>query len=357
MNRGVWALYGQFVGSVPQVGRELPARRPAAYALMPCATMQTAGVPRTPAAQTPRMPRDTHEAILLADIINKRKPLGTWGTEHGWPWPRVRDGDWRAAQFYDATLATALHDLEALAGTILRPAGQMCWIGPEGRRVRDAFIKKKQKDSPWTTPILWNHQTQLQTTTHAQPDVLGAPTPGRTDYAESLRQQASRLLIVNRLRTNTVRVSACYGAEPLLGSAWVPVRPIEPDIPFEQALCAWWNSTPGILTFLNDRGKALNYARFALDALRRLLVPNPAAVDIRPLVEAYNATRKKILAPWPQMNDCPNRMALDDAAARVLRVDGRQIADWRDRITREPSVCGDSGGAQPAVPSLYTDDQ
>ena len=51
-----------------------------------------------------RMPQDTHEAILLSDLINRGQPLGEWGTEHSWPWPRVREGDWSAAQFYDGTL-------------------------------------------------------------------------------------------------------------------------------------------------------------------------------------------------------------------------------------------------------------
>ena len=40
------------------------------------------------------MPQDTHEAILLSDLINRGQPLGEWGTEHSWPWPRVREGDW-----------------------------------------------------------------------------------------------------------------------------------------------------------------------------------------------------------------------------------------------------------------------
>ena len=51
-----------------------------------------------------RMPQDTHEAILLSDLINRGQPLGEWGTEHSWPWPRVREGDWSAAQFYDGAL-------------------------------------------------------------------------------------------------------------------------------------------------------------------------------------------------------------------------------------------------------------
>ena len=303
-----------------------------------------------------RMPKDTHEAILLADIINKGEPLQSWGTEHSWPWPRVREGDWRAAQFYDAKLAEALHDLEALAGTLLRPAGELCRIEPEGRRIRDAFTKKKKRNSPWTTPILWHHKTEFQMTMNARPDVIAAPKAGRTDYAARLKKKASCLLIVNRLRTNTVRASACYAGTPLLGSAWVPVRAIKPNSQFQQALCAWWNSTPGILTLLNHRGKTLDYARFALESLRSLLVPNPSKVDIRPLVEAFRSTQGGILKPWPEMETCPNRNVLDEAAARILRVDGRTIADWRRRITLEPSVRGRTGGHQATAPPLIPND-
>ena len=303
-----------------------------------------------------KMPKDTHEALLLADIINEGKLPKSWGTEHSWPWPRVREGDWRAAQFYDAKLAEALHDLEALAGTLLRPAGELCRIEPEGRRIRDAFIKKKKRDSPWTTPILWHHNTEFQMSMNARPDVIAAPKPGRVDYAAGLKKKASRLLIVNRLRTNTVRASACYADTPLLGSAWVAVQPIKPDSRFEQALCAWWNSTPGILTLINHRAKTLDYARFALDSLRRLLVPNPSEVNIGPLVEAFRSTQTEILKPWPEMDNCSNRKVLDEAAARILRINGRTIADWRKRIALEPSVRGTAGAHQTTAPPLVPND-
>ena len=55
------------------------------------------------------MPQNPHEAILLSDLINKGEPLGDWGTEHQWPSPRIRKGDWSAAQFYDGVLAHAVH--------------------------------------------------------------------------------------------------------------------------------------------------------------------------------------------------------------------------------------------------------
>ena len=101
-----------------------------------------------------RMPQDTHEAILLSDLINRGQPLGEWGTEHSWPWPRMREGDWSAAQFYDGALANAVHDLAALAGTVLTPAGILCHIEPGGQRIRDAFLRKPPPNAPWTAPIL-----------------------------------------------------------------------------------------------------------------------------------------------------------------------------------------------------------
>ena len=288
-----------------------------------------------------RMPRDAHEAILLSDLINGGKPLDDWGTEHAWPWPRIRDGDWSAAQFYDGALADAIHDLAALAGTGLRPAGELCYIEPEGRRVRDAFLRDPSPNAPWTAPILWDHETNVRVCMDAKADVVGVPKPGKETYARFLTGKASRLLIANRLRTNTVRTAACYAEEPLLGSAWCPVRPIVPNPILEQALCAWWNSTPGILTLLHCRAKALDYPRYALDSLRSLLIPDSHHVDVSPLADAFEQTRSQTLLPWPQMAECPGRAVLDQAAARVLRMNGRTLADWRERIAAEPTVSGE----------------
>ena len=285
-----------------------------------------------------RMPRDAHEAILLADLINRRQPLGDWGAEHSWPWPRIREGDWSAAQFYDGRLADAMHDLAALAGTRLAPAGEQCHIEPEGRRVRDAFLREPSENAGWTAPVLWDHVTDRQTTMNGIADVQATPRPDREPYARFLTEKASRLLLVNRLRTDTVRVTACHAKERLLGSAWIPVRPIKPDSAYERALCAWWNSTPGILTLLHSRARALDYTRYALDSLRSLLIPDPDQVEIAPLDEAFTECRSSTLRPWREMNMCPTRAILDWAAAQVLGIDRRTIADWRERIAHEPTV-------------------
>ena len=243
--------------------------------------------------------------------------------------------------YYHAELAEAMRDLAALAGTDLIPAGEICGIEPGGQRVREAFDRKPKRSAPWTSPILWDHPTGTQTSMQATADVMASPKPDKERYARyTLLPKASRLLLANRLRTNTVRVAACYADDPLLGSSWVPVRPMTPNRVFEQALCAWWNSTPGILTLLHARAKTLDYPRFALNSLRALLVPDPRSVDVALLADAFTAHRSTPLRPWPRMNECPTRVALDQAAARVLRLNGHTVARWRKLIGNEPTVSG-----------------
>ena len=288
-----------------------------------------------------RMPRDPHEAILLSNLINENAPLGSWGTRHAWPWPRIREGDWAAALFYDSNLSEAMHDLQALATTRLAPVRRFCHVDPEGRRVRDAFSRDPAPGTPNTIPILWDHPTDIHRCMTASPDVHAIPKPDKEAYAHNtLLPKASQLLIANRLRTNTTSVAACYATTPLLGSGWTPVRPFNSNLPYQQALCAWWNSTPGILTLLHARAKTLDYPRYSLDALRNLLVPRPDTQEITHLIDAFQQTSTNELLPWPRIQECSTRTVLDQAAAQVLRLPAQTVAEWRTRIAAEPTVTG-----------------
>ena len=285
-----------------------------------------------------RMPGDAHEAMLLSDMINGGKISTEWGREHEWRWERMREGDWQAALFYDEVLAEAYYDLAALNGTRLQISGNACAIEPEGRRVRDAFYRVQNSSAPWKMPVLWDHSTDIHMTMDAKPDVLATPKSEKEAYARYLKGKASRLLISNRLRTNTVCTAACYTEEPVLGSAWVPVTPLSTYPDLDHALCTWWNSTPGILTLLHARSHALDYAKYSLELLRQLLIPNPRTVDVSPLIDVFAETRQQVLKPWKEMDTCPVRARIDEAAAQVLHMDGAKIADWRKRITLEPTV-------------------
>ena len=60
--------------------------------------------------------------------------------------------------------------------------------------------------------------------------------------------------------------------------------------------------------------------------------------DLAALLDAFRELGGAELLPWPQMDECPTRAALDDAAAQVLGLDPAEIANWRARIAREPTV-------------------
>lgn len=86
--------------------------------------------------------------------------------------------------------------------------------------------------------------------------------------------------------------------------------------------------------------KALNYSRYALNSLRALLVPDPRSVDVTLLADAFTIHRSSLLQPWPHMDECPTRVALDQAAARALRLNGHTVARWRKLIANEPTGSG-----------------
>ena len=61
----------------------------------------------------------------------------------------------------------------------------------------------------------------------------------------------------------------------------------------------------------------------------KLLIPNPRTVDVSPLIDVFAETHQQILKPWKEMDTCPVRARIDEAAAQVLHMDGAKIADWR----------------------------
>ena len=105
-----------------------------------------------------------------------------------------------------------------------------------------------------------------------------------------------------------------------------------------KAWCAYLNSTPAVLSYLNRRQKKLTYADYSLDQLRSIPVPDPLKVDLGPLADVYEKLCRWELEAWPRMAADPVRAELDDAVVRLLDLDPAEVADWRRRIAAEPTV-------------------
>ncbi len=194
---------------------------------------------------------------------------------------------------------------------------------------------------------LWDHKTDTTQSMAAKPDAYLEIRPGKEHLAESYWGQRGRFLLPQRLFLPTTRVLSVRLELPGLGSAWVPCR-IDANRDatenWEKALCAYLNSSIGILSVLGDRSnKKPTYPNFSLDDLRRLPVPNFAAIGeqaVAGLAAAYDQYADAVLRPLPQLNGCPARQGLDAAVIAALGLDGELVANIRRQLAMEPSVTG-----------------
>lgn len=107
----------------------------------------------------------------------------------------------------------------------------------------------------------------------------------------------------------------------------------------EFAICAWFNSSPGILATLGGRDNhSLSRPAFSLDTLRSLPVPAMTVTARDKMAAALEQLGNQILQPLPHMADDPVRMALDDAVADALGMNHEWVARVRRELAREPSI-------------------
>ena len=257
-----------------------------------------------------------------------------------WPAARVVEGDWTPCQYYDGAIAALASDVDAIDA--MTRLGGLASVEPGGRRLRDAFANPLNDQSAVDYPVVWTHETNKRKTMKSFADFRTEPKAAKREYATKvLWPKASKLLIACKIRSSRVRVAAIHLPQPVLGQPFIPVTPL-PHIGAPastlRAWCAYLNSTPATLSFLNRRQKTLDYSDYSLDQLRSVPVPDPAKCDLAPLADAFRELGSTDLLPWPQMDQCATRAALDDAAADALGLDAAEIANWRQRIVAEPTV-------------------
>ena len=247
---------------------------------------------------------------------------------------RVASGDWYAVNFYNPWLVSAYRDM---AAQLVR-LDAISEVGPIGRIIGQYYRKS---DSPTASGrrALWHHKTDVTTSMRAETDVYVEPINGKERVSDRYWEQRSRLLLPERLRLNTTRVSTTMLADRTVGQLWVPCRPADDET--AMALCAWFNSTPGLLAMLAERdNKVPARPKFALATLRSLRVPDFGALpEARAsLAASYEALKDATLQPLPGMTRDPIRAQLDATVAQALGYDPEWIARVRAELAREPSI-------------------
>ena len=292
-------------------------------------------------------PSTPAEAISVAwSIENGTIESHGYGTIQQWPSNRIAAGDWGAVQFLSPYLCEQFSELAS--GDLFRSTslGKIAKVGPLGRRIRDAFTRTSMPDAEGRM-ALWQHDTKVTRSMSARPDTHIVGKPDKTHLAETYWKQRSRLLLPTHIRLTTARVTTVRVATPVVGSLWVPCNI---DVPphllaeCEKALCVFLNSSVGILSLLGNRtNKSPSYPNLSLDDLRKLVVPNFAAIGqgaAQKLATAYESLAEDVLLPLPQMDACDTRRALDNAVCVALGIDPETVDSIRRGLAAEPSVTG-----------------
>ena len=299
-----------------------------------------------------RMPENAAEAVEVADSLASGNPEG-WGSVNHWPAERVRAGDWTPVQWYDGALAEAALALES--NEHLEPVGLRHGFGPTGQSVQDAY-EVGEEDDPGAVPGYHSVSEALRRTMNAEPDVWYVPRRNRRRKMERLIGENERLrghmLVPMRLDTIGGRLTGVWSAKPSFGW-WVPIA--VPDQDRQQALAAWWNSTPVRLMLLNRRAQKLTYPTWQLTHLKQIRIPKPDNPAWGLLRRAFDQACDTELLPMRQAESCLARQVIDRAAAKACGLDPALLADWRRRLASEPTITNRrtaDEGVQPTV-SLY----
>ena len=282
-----------------------------------------------------RNPRTSYEASVLARTLESGE-VPAYATIQEIDEERIASGDWYAVNSYSPWLGSAYREM---AENLVR-LDAIAEVGPFGRRVRDTYRRFALSQPTHSgRRALWHHKTDVTTSMRAETDVFIEPIKGKERLADRYWEQRSRLLLPHKLYLPSVCVVTTMLDERTVGSIWTPCRPRDDET--AAAICAWFNSTPGILSMLAERdNRKPVYPQFSLDALRSMRVPNLDALpDARAtLATAFEELKEQQLRPLPEIDRDPVRMRLDDIVAGALGYEREWVARIRKALSEEPSI-------------------
>lgn len=290
-------------------------------------------------------PATPGDAMAVAwAITNDRVESQGYGTVQQWPASRIGSGDWGAVQFLSPYLC---EESAALRRAEFFDISQLENVANFGSINIRLTFDRSTMPSTGGMIALWDHKTDVTQSMAALPDTNIIAKPGKEKQAQNLWSKRARVMLPTRVRLNTVRTLSVRLPTPAIGSAWVPCNCSIPNMNaeiLEKAICVYLNSTIGVLALLSSRSnKVPSYPQFSLDNMKKLIVPDLAAIGVgavERLAAAYDALSERTLLPLPEMDGDQVRRALDGAVSSALGLDAERIATIRRHLAAEPSVTG-----------------
>ena len=278
------------------------------------------------------MPDSIKEAVEVAEEIQQGK-TGKWvGSIYEHDEAYVITGDWRPCQFFDVSLYEAALLVDKSQKTV--KLGDSYSLGP--KTVYGYFDMVNEGDSNYK--VFLSRSSKLRLTMKSEPEQPAIERSGKEETVRKFQNQAGNLLLAFKFDTHAGRLVALFSDTPALGCQWIPVDATNISREDAKALCAWFNSTLGILGFLNNRAGKLTNPTFNPAPLRNMPIPDFKQVSPDYLIDAYEQMKTEIVSPWKEATNDPLRDYLDQAAAETIGLDIAQVRDWRARLAKEPTI-------------------
>ncbi len=299
---------------------------------------------RATAATTPARLEDTGTALLQVDGQHIGEVISL-------PESKLAGKQWSGVQFARADLLRSalrlLDDGEVwvpgethAARVPLCRVGELGQIGPDRRRLVDGFDKTK---SLTAYPLVEGHDTEQRISLTCSPDSYLSPLPQprggqRPGYGLHLWQQASRLLVAERLRLTTARIVAMRSETKALSNVWWPVSVDDESV--EKALAVWLNSSLGLLTIVAQRtsteGGWVALKKADLQPLPVLDTRRLSPAQRQSLAHLFDQMADAEFQRLPTMSHCPARRAIDEGLSKLLALP--DLNTLRGLLASEPVI-------------------
>jgi hypothetical protein len=269
-------------------------------------------------------------------------------------WTAIKDKQWYPTAFAQTELLRVTHYLRS--GELFLPGkgsvGRLPLIqldalgklGPDRRDIYDGFTPVEEETA---YPAFWSHNEEDVTTLEQFPNKYLNP---RTEAMKgrNLRRidllwpKAGRIMIVERMRLNTQRLTTIRLAAACLSNVWWPFALRNDDPDREKVLALWLNSTLGMILMFSYRvpteGPWVQFKKPSLNIVPVLDSQGLNATQRAALVRAYDTLCRKTCLPLPQMQSDTTRIAIDAAIREALQFPA--FDEIRRSLAIEPIVSG-----------------
>ena len=287
---------------------------------------------------------DDGAALLEVDGVHVGEVLSI-------PESKIVGRQWTGVQFARADItraATRLLDdgevwtpgAQFAAEVPLCALGEIGEIGPDRRDIWDGF---ERTNAVTAYPMVENHDTEQRTRLATEPDKHLAPLTvarrgRRLKPVAQLWAKAGRLLVSERIRLNTIRVTSMCVDRPVLSNVWWPVQ--TNNIKSDKAIALWLNSSLGILTLLTTRNTTEGaWVDIKKADLKDMPVLDARAIpddQLQALADLFDELADEEFERLPSMAECAARRRLDDGLSTILGLP--ELSVLRRLLATEPVV-------------------